>query len=61
MPKKRFGAEQVVTLLRQIELSMAQGKPTPVAYRDAGITINPRHPVFLILIPKNSGNPKTSM
>jgi hypothetical protein len=29
MPKKRFGAEQIVTLLRQIEVSMAQGKPTP--------------------------------
>jgi hypothetical protein len=24
MPKKRFGAEQIVTLLRQIEVSMAQ-------------------------------------
>jgi hypothetical protein len=31
MPKKRFGAEQIVTLLRQIEVSKAQGKPTPVA------------------------------
>ena len=30
MPKKRFSAEQIVTLLRQIEVSMAQGKPTPV-------------------------------
>ena len=36
MPKKRFGAEQIVTLLRQIEVSMAQGKPTPVACRDRG-------------------------
>ena len=26
MPKKRFSAEQIVTLLRQIEVSMAQGK-----------------------------------
>jgi hypothetical protein len=26
MPKKRFGAEQIVTLLRQIEVLMAQGK-----------------------------------
>jgi hypothetical protein len=24
MPKKRFGAEQIVTLLRQIEVAMAQ-------------------------------------
>jgi hypothetical protein len=28
----------IVTLLRQIEVSMAQGKPTPVACRDAGIS-----------------------
>ena len=26
MSKKRFSAEQIVTLLRQIEVSMAQGK-----------------------------------
>lgn len=26
MPKKRFNAEQVVTLLRQIEVSIAQGE-----------------------------------
>ena len=38
MQKKRFGAEQIVTLLRQIEVSMAQGKATPVACRDAGIS-----------------------
>jgi putative transposase len=38
MPKKRFSAEQIVTLLRQIEVSMVQGKPTPVACRDAGIS-----------------------
>ena len=34
MPKKRFSAEQIVTVLRAIEVSMAQGKPTPVACRD---------------------------
>ena len=38
MPKKRFSAEQIVMLLRQIEVSMAQGKPTPMACRDAGIS-----------------------
>jgi hypothetical protein len=38
MPKKRFSAEQNVTLLRQIELSMSQAKSTPVACRDAGIS-----------------------
>ena len=35
MPKKRFGAEQIMTLLRQIEVSMAQDKSAPVACRDA--------------------------
>ena len=39
MPKKKFSAEQIVTLLRQIEVSMAQGNPTPVACRDAGISL----------------------
>ena len=39
MPKKRFSAEQIVTLLRQIEVSMAQGAATPVACRDAGISL----------------------
>jgi putative transposase len=38
MPKKRFGAEQIVTLLRQIEVLIAQGKRAPVACRDAGIS-----------------------
>ncbi len=38
MPKKRFNAEQIVTLLRQIEVGMAQGKAAPVACREAGIS-----------------------
>ena len=38
MPKKRFSAEQIVTLLRQIEVSMAQGNATPVACREAEIS-----------------------
>jgi putative transposase len=38
MPKKRFSAEQIVTLLRQIEV-LAQGNPTPVACRDAGMSL----------------------
>jgi putative transposase len=37
MPKKRFGAEQIVTLLRQIEVLMAQDKSAPEACREAGI------------------------
>jgi putative transposase len=38
MPKKRFSAEQIVTLLRQIEVSLSQGKSAPVACRDAGVS-----------------------
>ena len=38
MPKKRFSAEQIVTLLRQIEVLMAQGKSASEACRDAGIS-----------------------
>jgi putative transposase len=38
MPKKRFNAEQIVILLRQIEVAMGQGKSTQIACRDAGIS-----------------------
>jgi putative transposase len=38
MPKKRFKAEQIVVLLRQIEMLMSQGKAAPVACREAGIS-----------------------
>jgi putative transposase len=31
MPKKRFSAEQIVVVLRQIEVLMSQGKGAPVA------------------------------
>ena len=37
MAKKRFGPEQVVTLLRQIEVAMSSGKSIGVACREAGI------------------------
>jgi hypothetical protein len=37
MAKKRFSAEQIVTLLRQIEVAMGQGRSTPLACREAGI------------------------
>jgi len=30
MPKKRFKAEQIVVLLRPIEVLMSQGKVTPM-------------------------------
>lgn len=38
MPKKRFSAEQIVTLLRQIEVATTQGKSISIACRDAGIS-----------------------
>jgi hypothetical protein len=36
--KKRFGAEQIVTLSRQIEASMGQGKSAQIACREAEIS-----------------------
>ena len=38
MPKKRMSAEQIVVLLRQIEVLMSQGKTAPAACREAGIS-----------------------
>ena len=38
MPKKRFSPEQIVTLLRQIEVTMGQGKSAQLACREAGIS-----------------------
>ena len=38
MRKKRPTPEQIVTLLRQIEVSMSQDKSAPVACRDTGIS-----------------------
>ena len=38
MPKKRFSEEQIVTLLRQIEVSMGQGNSAQIACREAGIS-----------------------
>lgn len=35
---KRHTAEQIVNLLRQIEVAVANGKTHPVASREAGIT-----------------------
>ena len=36
--KKRFSPEQIVTLLRQIEVATSQGKSIGVACREAGIS-----------------------
>jgi putative transposase len=38
MPKKRLSAEQIVVLLRQIEVLMSQGKTAAIACREAGIS-----------------------
>jgi hypothetical protein len=39
MPIKRYKAEQIVNLLRQIEVAIANGKPTPQACKEAEITV----------------------
>ena len=39
MAIKRYKAEQIVTMLRQIEVSIANGKPTPQACKEAEITV----------------------
>lgn len=38
MPMKRYKPEQIVNLLRQIEVGIANGKPTPQACKEAEIT-----------------------
>ena len=37
MPMKRYKPEQIVTVLRQIEVAVANGKSTPQACKEAGI------------------------
>jgi len=37
MSRERYKPEQIVNLLRQIEVEVANGKATPQACRDAGI------------------------
>ncbi len=39
MPMKRYKPEQIVVLLRQIEVEMANGKTTPQACKEAAITV----------------------
>lgn len=38
MARKGFTPEQIVVTLRQIEVAIAQGKTTPIACREAGIS-----------------------
>jgi hypothetical protein len=39
MPIKRYKAEQIVSLLRQIEVEIANGKTTPQACKETQITV----------------------
>ena len=38
MPMKKYKPEQIVTPLRQVEVELANGKTTPQACKEAGIT-----------------------
>ncbi len=38
MPKKRFRPEQIVVILRQIEVAVGQGMPVALACKEAGIS-----------------------
>jgi len=38
MPMKKYKPEQIVTLLRQVEVELANGKTTPQACKEAAIT-----------------------
>ena len=39
MPIQRYKPEQIVTILRQIEVGIANGKTTPQACKEAAITV----------------------
>jgi hypothetical protein len=39
MPVKKYKPQQIVTILRQIEVSIANGKTSPQACKDAEITV----------------------
>jgi putative transposase len=39
LPTKRYKPEQIVTLLRQIEVEIANGKSPPQACKEAEITV----------------------
>jgi putative transposase len=41
MTKRRYTAEEIVTVLRQVEVAIAKGMATPHACREAGITEQP--------------------
>lgn len=39
MPNQKYKPEQIVTMLRQIEVGIANGKTTPQACKEAAITV----------------------
>jgi transposase len=39
MPNPRYQPEQILTMLRQIEISIANGKTTPQACKEAAVTV----------------------
>ena len=39
MPMQRYETEQIVTMLRQIEVGIANGKNAPQVCKEAGITV----------------------
>jgi len=39
MPMQNYKPERIVTVLRQIEVALANGKSTPQVCREAGITV----------------------
>ena len=39
MPMKRYKPEHIVTLLRQVEVEIANGKTTPQACKEAEVTV----------------------
>jgi hypothetical protein len=49
MPIKRYKAEQIVTILRQIEVGIANGKLTPQACKEAEITVQTFYRVLLLI------------
>ena len=38
MPKKRLGAEQIITKLRQVEVLQSQGKSVAAVCKEAGLS-----------------------
>ena len=46
MSTKRYKPEQIVGVLRQIEVAVANGKSTPQAGKEAGIHTQPEFPFW---------------